>query len=563
MNSTQIQQTENEANFSPPTAAVGGYSQASISGGFFALFAVELFLLGFVVWSYLINRHSFPNNSSDIADPVWGLIGLAAAGWGTWFLLKFRQTLKRWQLSQALNFLTIVVGSGTILLGILLVNVARVFVADPGYLDVRPQYALAASKSKTAEAAAMSGNAANGKKWFAMTCVTCHGPTGDGVLNAAPSLRTSEFLKKANDQQIAALIRLGRAANDPANKTGKVMPAKGGNPFLDESKIADLVAFLKDLEAQLPSAPAAGPPKLPDVSATQKVPSDQPPAIVRNWKLEDLTSLDLTPSEESFSLGMQAFMKAGCNQCHMAVVAGQELGPPLDQIAKKYERKELVKHMVEPSLEINEKFKSHCCELVDGRTVTGIMVAKTDEQILLMTDMLKPEELESIRTDDIDDAFEVPLSPMPRGLLDVLTLEEIAALVTYVDVVGRQMGESPAAPLNRWVVPEATSDAMPTKLASLDTDAAHPRHWMTMADALRTRNAKRYEFTFSWLFVTATAVLAMHFLWVIGSGTAIVMHRELQLTWDAQTRLLKPVFLFWSWGVVWLLIWFVVFFLFR
>jgi hypothetical protein len=53
----------------------------------------------------------------------------------------------------------------------------------------------------------------------------------------------------------------------------------------------------------------------------------------------------------------------------------------------------------------------------------------------------------------------------------------------------------------------------------------------------------------------------MHFLWLTGTGTAVVLHRELQLSAGAQRFLSRQTILFWSIGLAWLLLWFVLFFL--
>ncbi|MEZ6080590.1 MAG: cytochrome c [Pirellulaceae bacterium] len=89
------------------------------------------------------------------------------------------------------------------------------------------------------------GDAEEGRKAFSTACITCHGPSGGGMPNLAPSLRGSPFIASADDTAIANVIRLGRPVGDPNNKTGKVMPARGGNPFLGDDKVVHLVAFIR------------------------------------------------------------------------------------------------------------------------------------------------------------------------------------------------------------------------------------------------------------------------------------------------------------------------------
>jgi cytochrome c553 len=53
-----------------------------------------------------------------------------------------------------------------------------------------------------AAASAPAGDSAKGKAMFAMTCIACHGPEGQGVPNVGLPLHTSEFVASKTDQQL-------------------------------------------------------------------------------------------------------------------------------------------------------------------------------------------------------------------------------------------------------------------------------------------------------------------------------------------------------------------------
>ncbi len=254
-----------------------------VDGRLFSLFGFELLLMGSVVWSWMICRFAFAHVSAEAGDRVWAWLAMAAVGWGSLYWGWSARALRRRDVRGFRSLVAIAVASGAVAVGLLLVHIAQLFLEGPVYVDVRPL--LAASRSEVAAgtgAGVAAGNANDGRKWFSATCITCHGPTGEGVPNAAPSLRDSQFLKTASREAIAALIRNGRLATDPANKTGKVMPAKGGNPFLDEAKIADLVAFLQDLVHQGGSGAAGRSPG--DVPRGQGV---APPVTLGRWVVPD------------------------------------------------------------------------------------------------------------------------------------------------------------------------------------------------------------------------------------------------------------------------------------
>ena len=218
--------------------------------GLAALLLMFLILLGFAV----VVADTYPD-SADSADHVldrgWALLSALALGWALLNLHWSRQAARDGDSVSnpmaAYAHLAIVLGCGLIALGIHSVLFARAMGSQPVVMD----YSQAGKRSHTTASAAVvmaQGDAEEGRKIFSTTCVTCHGPTGGGIANLAPSVRGSEFIAAADDAAVAGVIRLGRPANDPSNKSKKVMPARGGNPFLGDDTIVHLVAFIRSVQ---------------------------------------------------------------------------------------------------------------------------------------------------------------------------------------------------------------------------------------------------------------------------------------------------------------------------
>jgi disulfide bond formation protein DsbB len=51
-----------------------------------------------------------------------------------------------------------------------------------------------------------------------------------------------------SDTELVEFIKVGRDPGDPANTTGIGMPAKGGNPSLDDDDILAILAYIGSLE---------------------------------------------------------------------------------------------------------------------------------------------------------------------------------------------------------------------------------------------------------------------------------------------------------------------------
>lgn len=99
-------------------------------------------------------------------------------------------------------------------------------------------------------------SAARGKELFEESCSTCHGMQGQGVPHLGVDLQTSKFVAQQSDAQLVAFITQGRAANDPHNTTHVAMPPKGGNPSLNPQNLADIVAYMRQLQKTHPGAAA-------------------------------------------------------------------------------------------------------------------------------------------------------------------------------------------------------------------------------------------------------------------------------------------------------------------
>src|SRR5256885_16369999 len=108
----------------------------------------------------------------------------------------------------------------------------------------------ACQKSSTEGGSQTAGaDVKHGEQIFMTTCATCHGQDGKGIKGLGKSLLGSEFVHKANDEQLAQMIAKGRDAKDPLNSTGVAMPPNGGNAALTANDLRDVIAYLRTLKA--------------------------------------------------------------------------------------------------------------------------------------------------------------------------------------------------------------------------------------------------------------------------------------------------------------------------
>jgi mono/diheme cytochrome c family protein len=89
-----------------------------------------------------------------------------------------------------------------------------------------------------------------GREVFVQTCATCHGFQAQGLPHNGAALRTSTFVSGHTDKDLVAFIRAGRRAKDPSNKSGVAMPPSGNNASLSDERLADVVAYLRQVQEE-------------------------------------------------------------------------------------------------------------------------------------------------------------------------------------------------------------------------------------------------------------------------------------------------------------------------
>ncbi|MBL8828850.1 MAG: HEAT repeat domain-containing protein, partial [Planctomycetaceae bacterium] len=160
------------------------------------------------------------------------------------------------------------------------------------------------------------------------------------------------------------------------------------------------------------------------------------PTIVRKWVMGDFAAVKFPTGEEAAARGMQAFVKARCNQCHVIAGHGVNLGPDLVESVKKLKGETLLKQMLEPSSEIHEKYRSYQFQLSDGRVVAGVVVKEEPTEYHVVSNLLLPQAVTRVVKTQIDDKIASKISPMPEGLLNVLTKQEVLDLIAFVESGG-------------------------------------------------------------------------------------------------------------------------------
>lgn len=153
----------------------------------------------------------------------------------------------------------------------------------------------------------------------------------------------------------------------------------------------------------------------------------------KEWTLDELAPLVEELKEgRNFANARQLFTVANCVACHKLGGVGQEIGQDLTKLDPKYTRVDILKHILDPSQKIDDKYVSWVIETKEGKVVTGMVLEETGDALKIIENPLAKTAALTLKKSDIEDRKKSPVSIMPKGLLDKLTGEEILDLISYV-----------------------------------------------------------------------------------------------------------------------------------
>jgi putative heme-binding domain-containing protein len=177
-------------------------------------------------------------------------------------------------------------------------------------------------------------------------------------------------------------------------------------------------------------------------SRLEEPPADEEPivparAFVKRWTMEDLSPLLADGAEPGDPhKGAAIFRDALCARCHRAGLRGPAVGPDLTYVSRRFSRIDLCESILNPSRVVAENYRLTQVVTASGKTVTGRVLSDGDfrsETVRISTDSLRPNAIEVVDKRQIDSIRLLDTSPMPQGLLDTMTLDDIRNLVAYLE----------------------------------------------------------------------------------------------------------------------------------
>jgi putative heme-binding domain-containing protein len=198
---------------------------------------------------------------------------------------------------------------------------------------------------------------------------------------------------------------------------------------LSATERSELRDMLKALEQPTMSAP----------------PPDTARKFVKEWTLSDFGELRSLGEKRDLARGKRLFAEAGCAQCHRVGSEGGFIGPDLTAVSARFDRRALLESIIEPSRVIAESYRTVSIALKTGAIHDGRIASEDANAIMLAINPVDPDQRRRILKSEIASQRVSEISPMPAGLLNTLTQDEVLDLLAWL--------ESPAGAQPDWVGP--------------------------------------------------------------------------------------------------------------
>jgi putative membrane-bound dehydrogenase-like protein len=118
-----------------------------------------------------------------------------------------------------------------------------------------------------------------------------------------------------------------------------------------------------------------------------------------------------------------------CASCHQVHGHGQSVGPDLSGIGSKLAKEAMYVAILDPSAAISHNYESYAALTEDGEVVVGLLVSRTEDQLVLKDAKGIERQLASSQVEDFK---RLEKSLMPESLVEALSADDLVHLVEYL-----------------------------------------------------------------------------------------------------------------------------------
>ena len=203
--------------------------------------------------------------------------------------------------------------------------------------------------------------------------------------------------------------------------------------------VADSLMRRRDHALALVAAVGAGRVLATDIPAITRIrlsqhPDDGVRAAAAQNVLPVVSDRDQVLADRLPALGLDGSLQSGedlfdreCASCHSVRAARGRIGPDLSGVANR-SQEDLLTSILDPSYAIEDRYRNHIVETIDGRFYDGILRAETSLTITLRGER---EDI-TVLKQDVAGMRISSVSLMPEGFEETFSDQELADLIAYL-----------------------------------------------------------------------------------------------------------------------------------
>jgi len=156
--------------------------------------------------------------------------------------------------------------------------------------------------------------------------------------------------------------------------------------------------------------------------------------LVKEWTVNELVPIVERglKGKRNFARGRELFGAVGCASCHRFDNDGASVGPDLTTLAARFSVRDVLESIIEPSKAISDQYGAIVIRKKDGDVVSGRVGNLSGDNLMVLENMLAPNDFTNVKRQDIESIEPSKTSMMPEGLLYSLREDEIQDLLAFL-----------------------------------------------------------------------------------------------------------------------------------
>ena len=152
----------------------------------------------------------------------------------------------------------------------------------------------------------------------------------------------------------------------------------------------------------------------------------------KRWEMGDFADLANRLAKRDLENGRRVLKQAACTACHVFDGEGLAIGPDLTAIGARFDARAILESILEPSNVIADKYRNVSLTTKKGELIEGRLVGEREKSLLIAPNAYQPSQVREVKLNVVATRKNSQFSPMPAGLVNSFTREEILDLLVLL-----------------------------------------------------------------------------------------------------------------------------------